>query len=498
VTDRSETSGGPPVLERSELGQLSRLGAGGEGVVYTAPRVRLSHVANAVYKEYRSRSLRTFDVQVLRSMTEFLVALSHSDGSRLINQAAWPCATVRKDSSIAGFVMPAVPDAFYLDWVLPSGKVDRALAEFQHLLNPDAYLTKRGLAVAPRERLELLSTLARALEFMHRHGIVIGDFSPKNVLFALDQGPSVFFIDCDAVCFQGHSATPQLETPGWAVPAGEALATIESDTFKFALLAVRTIEQDHGATRPSPGRARSELSGLLERALGAARQRPSLVELAEGLDRAAKSASSRRPAERPVTGAQTWPASSPPPSAPAAHAPAGPSRSLSPPTAATPPIAPVSHAPSLGPHNHAQATPGARGPTLKEIAVNAGTAAAVWAGYFIPLSLVTTIWAGYGDDGEQRYGDGLRELLLWSALFGVLIVTATALLGRRDAAGLAGRSPLYFSDETQDTARTGFIVGAVLAIGVFSLAGGPEPGLWFFGPAGAAAGFLMPAILGRA
>ena len=49
----------------------------------------------------------------------------------------------------------------------------------------------------------------------------------------------------------GVSALPQVETPGWTVPAGEELATIYSDTYKLGLLALRLLAGDHDTTNPA-------------------------------------------------------------------------------------------------------------------------------------------------------------------------------------------------------------------------------------------------------
>ena len=69
--------------------------------------------------------------------------------------------------------------------------------------------------------------------------------SRRRTLFSLKPHESVYFIDCDAMRINGVSALHQVETPGWAVPAGEELATIYSDTYKLGLLALRLVAGHH-------------------------------------------------------------------------------------------------------------------------------------------------------------------------------------------------------------------------------------------------------------
>jgi hypothetical protein len=50
------------------------------------------------------------------------------------------------------------------------------------------------------------------------------------------------------------SALPQMKTPGWDTPAGEELATVDTDTYKLGLLALRLLasDQDTKTAQPLP------------------------------------------------------------------------------------------------------------------------------------------------------------------------------------------------------------------------------------------------------
>ncbi|MGH3847750.1 MAG: hypothetical protein ACRDS0_40995, partial [Pseudonocardiaceae bacterium] len=145
--------------------------------------------------------------------------------------------------------MPAIPEEFFIDLTTVKG-VSRATAEFQHLLNHSSVLAARGIDIDDVQRYSLLREVASALAFMHKHGVCVGDISPKNLLFSLTPQEAIYFIDCDAMRINAVSALPQVETPGWDAPAGEELATIYTDTYKLGLLALRLVAGDHDTKNP--------------------------------------------------------------------------------------------------------------------------------------------------------------------------------------------------------------------------------------------------------
>ena len=134
--------------------------------------------------------------------------------------------------------MPAIPEEFFIELTTVRG-VSSTAAEFQHILNHASVLAARGIEIDEAQRYSLLREVASALAFLHKHGVCVGDISPKNLLFSLQPHEAVYFIDCDAMRINDVSALPQVETPGWDTPAGEELATIYSDTYKLGLLALR-------------------------------------------------------------------------------------------------------------------------------------------------------------------------------------------------------------------------------------------------------------------
>jgi eukaryotic-like serine/threonine-protein kinase len=239
------------VIQRDKLGVLSKLGQGGQGVVYQAPNVKTKFAASMVYKEYKPQACSDIDFTALAAMPALVEqSLTYTQAERLISIAAWPCAIIEDSGTPTGFVMPAIPDKFFIPLTTAKG-VAPSTAEFQHLLNHGSVLAARGIEIDDAQRYTLLRETASALTFLHRHGVCVGDISPKNLLFSLTPHEAIYFIDCDAMRINTVSALPQVETPGWNAPAGEELATIYSDTYKLGLLALRLLTGDHDTTNPA-------------------------------------------------------------------------------------------------------------------------------------------------------------------------------------------------------------------------------------------------------
>ena len=238
------------VIRRDKLGVLTKIGQGGQGVVYGAPNVKTKFAISMVYKEYKAQTRAEIDFTALAAMPALVEdSLLYAQAERLISLAAWPCALVEDAGAPTGFVMPAIPEAFFIELATVKG-VSSTAAEFQHILNHQSVLAARGINIDEAQRYSLLREVASALAFLHKHGVCVGDISPKNLLFSLQPHEAVYFIDCDAMRINDVSALPQVETPGWDTPAGEELATIYSDTYKLGLLALRLLVGDHDTKNP--------------------------------------------------------------------------------------------------------------------------------------------------------------------------------------------------------------------------------------------------------
>lgn len=225
-------------IELAELGARKEIGDGGQGKVYSVP-YQLDG-SPVVYKEYRRDVLERVDVRVLERLVDTRL-------EQLRGCAAWPLALVEDQGRVTGFLMPEAPPDYRVQLRLLQGRMEARLAEVQHLLNDDQMLSSRATPIHDRWRLEFLRDTARTLTALHAAGIVVGDLSPRNLLFSFTTTPACYFIDCDAMQIDGETVLEQVETAGWEVPAGEQRATAAADAYKFALLAVRLFagDQDH-------------------------------------------------------------------------------------------------------------------------------------------------------------------------------------------------------------------------------------------------------------
>ncbi|CUU66605.1 hypothetical protein ACTXKQ_09405 [Corynebacterium variabile] len=162
--------------------------------------------------------------------------------------------------------------------------------------------------MSEKQRYALLLAVCDVLRVLQGGGIVIGDLSAKNLMFAVsmagsgDVSASAHLIDCDSVSALGSVNPDSMETPGWDVPAGETRQTGETDRYKFGLLALRLLAGD--LTTRDPGRLPKEVSvgvrGLVTGALTSApTARPSYDAWWEALQQAALSADSSVPAVQP-------------------------------------------------------------------------------------------------------------------------------------------------------------------------------------------------------
>ncbi|WP_288338252.1 hypothetical protein [uncultured Gordonia sp.] len=239
-------------FERSTIGPIdgsTKIAAGGQGTVYHASKVKTSFTSNMVYKEYKPEVISKLSRSALAAMPDFLEKLGHSEASKLIEFAAWPCALVTNAGSVTGFVMPAIPQRFFMTINLASGP-KRVAAEVQHIMNSRLVDANRGLKITDRQRVEVLKEVAEALAKLHARSVTVGDISPKNLLFSLSPPVSVYFIDTDAMRVASRSVATQLETPGWEIPSGEELATAQSDMYKFGLMVLRVLVGDQGTRSP--------------------------------------------------------------------------------------------------------------------------------------------------------------------------------------------------------------------------------------------------------
>jgi hypothetical protein len=168
-----------------------------------------------------------------------------ADQQLVSQQTAWPQNRVLRGSRCIGFLMREVPSCFY------HPRDDGThLNELSFLIYPPKPLWSRLQQPSPDERRLLAHRFVDLLEMLHRHQVVLGDISMKNLLWTVDGGPAVFALDCDGFRLAGHPPTvPQADTPDWIDPyARPGAATFDTDRYKLALVILRTLLWEPYAT----------------------------------------------------------------------------------------------------------------------------------------------------------------------------------------------------------------------------------------------------------
>ena len=99
------------------------------------------------------------------------------------------------------------------------------------------------------ERRVLAAGYVELFRELHRHDVVLGDVSMRNLLWTLSGGPGVFAIDCDGFRVAGRPPAVQpADTAGWVDPAGPREITLDTDRYKLALLTLRVLLANHRVT----------------------------------------------------------------------------------------------------------------------------------------------------------------------------------------------------------------------------------------------------------
>lgn len=241
-------------VQRSSLatpGALTEIGKGGEGTVFDV--VGMSGV---VYKEYLPRTGVILNRGALERLVEFPMELPATDRQRLDARLAWPSDIVLDGDRFCGYLMPRIPDAFW--------RTHGALHDPRRVACDWNYLTHRShwqnstsiVSDVPRldapDILRLVADLAETMAILHRHGIVMGDISGRNLLWTDRPGHAVYAIDCDAFRPEGEDAvTAPKESPDWGDPAVTHSRTNRaSDVYKLGLAAYRALWSQASRTPP--------------------------------------------------------------------------------------------------------------------------------------------------------------------------------------------------------------------------------------------------------
>lgn len=263
------------------------LGNGGQGRVL---RVE-GKGAPLAFKQYKMLGA---DPGALKILVDLPAALQPSERDQLHARTSWPLARVFSKGQLKGFLMREIPGQFFGANVAGSIK----LRELQYLVYPRkpawGEIVPEG-SVSAATRMQVASEFTRLLALLHGKGLVIGDVSMSNLLWAGSAGEAaeVFLIDCDGIRKLGsRPVLRQADTLDWddplQPPAGPDLDT---DRYKLALLVGRvlTIGKDLRPGAPLqlvpdvPDRVAARVKTLWQQAAGPRSTRPDAVQWAMAL-----------------------------------------------------------------------------------------------------------------------------------------------------------------------------------------------------------------------
>lgn len=277
------------MVQRSSLTRLERLGSGGSGVAYAILGTDL------VYKELNAKAQAIGAAAWAAGAVDFWRSLSEVDRAHLARLAVWPTDVVVDKGAVVGVIMPRIPADFWHTRPQIDGTPKSFDNAFKWLMQARANIAQGSLDVDavtdPVVKIALLAQVVEAVAWLHARGVVFGDVSYGNFVFALHP-PRALLLDCDAVATSPatnhalgrntRSYQPPEHTP---VPTTVTEAT---DVYKLGVLVMSALLPGAGATQRNPqhlpllaGKIPPRLMDLLAAALSRdPATRPRAAELA--------------------------------------------------------------------------------------------------------------------------------------------------------------------------------------------------------------------------
>jgi hypothetical protein len=244
------------IVERSTLKMGKKIGDGGEGEVYL-----VTNKPSDVFKVFKDAVRSELNESGLASTIGLLELMSPADRAFIASRAAWPHTLVKDKGSFGGFLMPLLPSDYFC---LHGGKGSpiEGMNDWNKLTFRKAWMNNPNLesnspalwypsgrdtdslnASEKKKRislLKLLKDLSQVFEILHKHNIVVGDVSGRNILWSRQNGDSVMLIDCDGCRINKTvGVTKAKQSPEWFDPHLNGPTNIESDLYKLAIAIYR-------------------------------------------------------------------------------------------------------------------------------------------------------------------------------------------------------------------------------------------------------------------
>lgn len=270
-------------IQKSALGPMRKLGRGGQATVFklVSPPPIPGAEGQYVFKRYHKEILDESGYSLATTMPQLILhpdSMSAEDQRFVRRYTVWPQGLVVENGTAQGILMKLIPEPFFFDLKFGGvGPSERTLLEVQHLMVPEPKKPERGIPTATaKERLYLILDVLKIVDFLHRNGLIIGDFSPRNLVVTnpangvASSGRKFTpkFLDVDTFRFAGGvPPIRQMNTPNWYPPevwaaailrdeliakgasqndvsrarAAVDIQTTKSDIFKIGLFALRLL-----------------------------------------------------------------------------------------------------------------------------------------------------------------------------------------------------------------------------------------------------------------
>lgn len=187
-------------------------------------------------KQFQEEYLRAVDPDALERLVDFARS---SAGLDLARVAVWPTHLLTSDGSVAGVVMPVLPERFLVDHWGEQRVRDATLLTLREADAIDCGVPYVG----PPQRLALLGRLLLELLELHAAGVVVNDLQVTNLALSSSL-QEVRFLDCDSMF--GPWGRPHPPVHPADAQIHDFRGGAEGDLQLFALLAVNVLQSELG------------------------------------------------------------------------------------------------------------------------------------------------------------------------------------------------------------------------------------------------------------
>jgi hypothetical protein len=247
-----------PVVEKSSLSVGEMIGDGGEGEVF-----EIKGQPNNVLKIFKDAVRHELNESGLVATINIVHSMNSTEQAIVRQKSVWPHTLVQENGRFVGFIMPMLSADHFCRHGQRGNPIE-GMNDWNKLTFRKAWMSNSNLESdcpplwfpdgtsldkmndsqkkSRQKLIELLLDVAELFEIFHRHKVVVGDVSGRNILWSRATGVSVMLIDCDGCRVENTvGVTRAKQSPDWFDPViGSSTPTnIDSDLFKLTIALYR-------------------------------------------------------------------------------------------------------------------------------------------------------------------------------------------------------------------------------------------------------------------